>query len=46
MKKYKLEYVETENGLEALRAYQTAQVQFDIILMGETLDRVASECRF
>lgn len=35
MKKYKLEYAEAENGLEALRVYQTAQVQFDVILMGE-----------
>ncbi|KAJ4351029.1 hypothetical protein N0V95_004200 [Ascochyta clinopodiicola] len=32
-KKYDLEYTEAENGLEALRAYQSAQVQFDVILM-------------
>ncbi|UPX17003.1 uncharacterized protein EKO05_0007381 [Ascochyta rabiei] len=32
-KKYNLEYTEAENGLEALRAYQSAQVQFDVILM-------------
>jgi hypothetical protein len=35
MKKYRLQYVEAENGLEALRLYQSAQVQFDAILMGE-----------
>jgi hypothetical protein len=46
MKKYKLEYVEVENGLEALRAYQTAQVQFNVILMGELLPCLASECDF
>jgi hypothetical protein len=46
MKKYKLEYVEAENGLEALRAYQTAQVQFNVILMGELLTRIASDCKF
>ena len=38
MKKYKLQYSEAENGLEALRIYQEGIVRFDIILMGE--------CRF
>jgi hypothetical protein len=33
-KKYNLQYSEAENGLEALRAYQSATVQFDVILMG------------
>ncbi|KAF2033006.1 hypothetical protein EK21DRAFT_59779 [Setomelanomma holmii] len=33
VKKYRLEYVEAQNGLEALRVYQSAQVQFDVILM-------------
>ncbi|KAF9693756.1 hypothetical protein EKO04_008315 [Ascochyta lentis] len=33
-KKYALEFAEAENGLEALRAYQSAQVHFDVILMG------------
>ncbi|KAF2625578.1 putative histidine kinase HHK7p [Macroventuria anomochaeta] len=32
-KKYNLQYAEAENGLEALRAYQSSQVQFDVILM-------------
>ncbi|KAF1358236.1 hypothetical protein EJ07DRAFT_32700, partial [Lizonia empirigonia] len=32
-KKYNLRYEEAENGLEALRAYQSAQMQFDVILM-------------
>jgi hypothetical protein len=35
MKKYKLQYSEAENGLEALRIYQEGIVRFDIILMGE-----------
>jgi hypothetical protein len=43
MKKYKLEYAEAENGLEALRTYQTAQVQFDVILMGELLFHISNE---
>ncbi|KAH7384045.1 hypothetical protein DE146DRAFT_213649 [Phaeosphaeria sp. MPI-PUGE-AT-0046c] len=33
MKKYNLPYAEAENGLEALRTYQSAQDSFDIILM-------------
>lgn len=33
MKKYNLQYAEAQNGLEALHAYQSTQVQFDIILM-------------
>ncbi|KAF3007840.1 hypothetical protein E8E13_010734 [Curvularia kusanoi] len=33
MKKNNLDYVEAENGLEALRTYQSASVQFDAILM-------------
>lgn len=33
MRKYNLHYEEAENGLEALRAYQSAQAQFDVILM-------------
>jgi|SRR5690242_4164284 len=33
MKKYKLQYTEAENGLEALRIYQSAQSHFDVILM-------------
>ncbi|KAJ4983598.1 sensor histidine kinase response regulator (hsp90-like protein) [Stagonosporopsis vannaccii] len=33
MKKYNLQYTEAENGLEALRAYQSAPSQFDVILM-------------
>ncbi|KAH7088360.1 hypothetical protein FB567DRAFT_337483 [Paraphoma chrysanthemicola] len=33
MKKSKLKYAEAENGLEALRAYQSAQAQFGVILM-------------
>ncbi|KAJ4321249.1 hypothetical protein N0V94_002988 [Neodidymelliopsis sp. IMI 364377] len=33
MKKYNLQYAEAENGLEALRAYQIAQVPYDVILM-------------
>jgi CheY-like chemotaxis protein len=36
MKKYGREYAEAENGLEALRTYQSAQVQFDVILMGSS----------
>lgn len=35
MNKYKLQYVEAENGLEAVRAYQSSQVKFDVILMGK-----------
>lgn len=35
MKKWNLAYAEAENGLEALRAYQSAQEQFDVILMGK-----------
>jgi hypothetical protein len=34
MKKYNLQYAEADNGLEALRAYQEAQVQYNVILMG------------
>jgi hypothetical protein len=44
MKKCKLEYAEAENGLEALRAYQSAQVQFSVILMGELASNMA--CRY
>ncbi|KAF3047311.1 hypothetical protein E8E11_009196 [Didymella keratinophila] len=33
MKKYNLQYAEAENGLEAVRAYQSSQVKFDAILM-------------
>ncbi|KAF1928667.1 uncharacterized protein M421DRAFT_152089 [Didymella exigua CBS 183.55] len=33
MNKHKLQYAEAENGLEAVRAYQSSQVTFDIILM-------------
>jgi len=46
MNKYGLEYAEAENGLEALRAYQSAQVQFDVILMGEPPSHTACEYRF
>jgi hypothetical protein len=35
MKKYNLQYAEAENGLEAVRAYQSSQVKFDVILMGK-----------
>ncbi|KAF3036936.1 hypothetical protein E8E12_005896 [Didymella heteroderae] len=33
MKKYKLQYTEAENGLEAVRAYQSSPEKFDVILM-------------
>lgn len=35
MNKYKLQYVEAENGLEAVRAYQSSQMKFNVILMGK-----------
>jgi hypothetical protein len=35
MKKYKLQYAEADNGLEAVRAYQSSQMKFDVILMGK-----------
>jgi CheY-like chemotaxis protein len=35
MKKYNLQYTEAENGLEAVRAYQSSQAKFDVILMGK-----------
>jgi hypothetical protein len=46
MKKYNLQYTEAENGLEAVRAYQSAQVQFDCILMGERPFHMAYNCTF
>lgn len=33
MKKYSFQYAEAENGLDALRQYQSARKQFDILLM-------------
>ncbi|KAF2743306.1 hypothetical protein M011DRAFT_461740 [Sporormia fimetaria CBS 119925] len=33
MKKHNLQYAEADNGLEAVRAYQSSQSKFDIILM-------------
>lgn len=33
MKKHDLQFVEAENGLEALHAYQSAPAQFGVILM-------------
>jgi len=44
MRKYNIQYAEAENGLEAVRAYQSSQLKFDVILMGKLGLSSTSDC--